>query len=311
MSAQSVDKVKPAVFSWSLLAPRCWPTWIGLGLLRLLVVLPHRLQLKIGAGLGRALRRAMGSRVRVARVNLELCFPERSATEREQWIDECFRSLGVMVLEIGFAWWGSARRHRPLYRVRGLERIEAITGSGQGVLLLFCHFTTLELTGRMLAYHMPMAALYREHSDPVLEYVVRRQRLRYGEGLFNRNELRGMVKYLRGGGVLWYAPDQDYQRGEHVFAPFFGVPAATTVSTHQLARMGRARVLVTQNRRLADGSYELVIRDLLSELPTDDVEHDCRRINQAVETLVRDCPGQYLWIHRRFKTRPAGEPPVY
>jgi KDO2-lipid IV(A) lauroyltransferase len=217
----------------------------------------------------------------------------------------------MLVPEIAFAWWGSARRHGPLYEVRGLEHLEAAAARGQGVVLLFCHFTTLELAGRLLAYHHPMAALYREHGNPVLEYMVRNHRMDYGDALFNRTELRGMVRYLRRGGVLWYAPDQDYGRGQSVFVPFFGIPTSTITSPHQLARMGRARVLVTQNRRLPDGRYLIEVQDWLADLPTSDPTHDCARINEAVERLVRECPEQYLWVHRRFKTRPEGESSLY
>lgn len=284
---------------------------MGIGLLRASVALPHAWQLRLGAGLGRLVRRFLPGRERVARRNLELCFPDRNAAWRDRVIDELFRSLGCMILEIGFAWWGSERRHRPLHQVRGLERIRAARANGQGVLLLFCHFTPLELAGRLLAYHLAMAGLYREHGNPVLEYVVRRCRLRYGEALFNRNQLRGMVKYLRGGGVLWYAPDQDYQRGDNVFAPFFGIAASSTTSTHQLARLGRARVMITRVRRNRDDHYEIEVLDRPGDIAGLPPEEAARRINLAIEELVHDCPEQYLWIHRRFKTRPAGEASLY
>ncbi|MDX1569419.1 MAG: LpxL/LpxP family Kdo(2)-lipid IV(A) lauroyl/palmitoleoyl acyltransferase [Xanthomonadales bacterium] len=298
-------------FRWTLLAPRHWPIWLGFALLRALVLLPHGWQLRFGRALGPFLRRALRSRERVALRNLELCFPEQDDSWRRAVVRELFASLGMMIFEIGSAWWGSPRRHRRLGDVRGLDALQRAQADGRGVLLLFGHFTSLELAGRLLAYHQDMAGLYREHGNPVLEYIVRRRRLNYGEALFNRNELRGMVKYLRAGGVLWYAPDQDYQRGENVFAPFFGVPASTTTSTHQLARMGRARVLVTRNVRRADGRYEVEILDPVPEVPSADVTEDCRRINEAIEALVRACPEQYLWVHRRFKTRPEGEASLY
>ena len=269
------------------------------------------MQLRIGGALGPLLRRVLRSRERVALRNLALCFPERDAAWRQEVVRDLFASLGMMIVEIGSAWWGPAGRHRRLAAISGLEHLEKARAEGRGVLLIFAHFTTLELAGRLLAYRQDMAGLYREHGNPVLEYIVRNRRLRYGEALFNRNELRGMVKYLRGGGVLWYAPDQDYQRGENVFAPFFGIPASTTTSTHQLARMGRARVLVTRNVRRPDGCYEIEVLDPVPDVPSDDVREDCRQINQAIEALVRECPAQYLWVHRRFKTRPDGETSLY
>lgn len=281
-----------------------------MGLLRALVSLPHRIQMFLGARLGRLLRRLGKSRVRVARRNLEICFPQWTEDRREQILDATFEALGQMIFEIGFAWWGSPRRHRPLYRIDGLEKLEDAQNSGQGVILLFCHFTPLELAGRLLAYHVPIAALYREHGSDLLEYIVRHQRLSYGDELFNRDQLRGMVRYLRKGGTLWYAPDQDYERGERRFVPFFGVQTATITSAIDLARMGNAKLMATRVVR-DDQGYRITILDTLDGIPSDDTDDDLTRINAVVEDLIRKNPTQYFWVHRRFKNRPPGEDSLY
>ena len=297
-------------FEARFLAPRHWPAWLAMGLLRALVCLPHSTQVFLGARLGRLLRRLGKSRVRVARRNLEICFPQWTEDKREQTLDASFEALGQMIFEIGFAWWGSPRRHRPLYRIDGLEKLEAAQNSGHGVILLFCHFTPLELAGRLLAYHVPIAALYREHGSDLLEYIVRRQRLNYGDELFNRDQLRGMVRYLRKGGTLWYAPDQDYERGERRFVPFFGVQTATITSAIDLARMGNAKLMATRVVR-DDQGYRITILDTLDGIPSDDTDDDLTRINAVVEDLIRKNPNQYFWVHRRFKNRPPGEDSLY
>ncbi len=296
-----------------LLAPRYWPVWLDMGLLRLLVVLPYRVLLALGAALGLLLKRALPSRVRVARRNLELCFPERSPSERQTILDGCFRSLGTMVFETGLAWWGGRRRLAPLLAIDGLEQLDAARRDGRGVLLLAAHFTTLEIGGRLLCLHDPdsKAGLYREHGNAALQWAVSRARF-YSGAMFSRRQTRAAVRHLRAGGLLWYAPDQDYERGRSVFAPYFGVLAATTTSTLDLARLGRARVMLLQQRRLpGNRGYRLEIRTPFEDLPSGDPLADCTLINRALEAAVRECPEQYLWVHRRFKKRPPGEAPVY
>src|SRR5699024_7059301 len=142
-------------------------------------------------------------------------------------------------------------------------------------------------------------------------WVVLRARLGYADAMFDKDDLRGSVKYLRSGGILWYAPDQDMRSKDNVFVPFFGVPAATITATHHLARLGKARVIPFHHRRLDDVSYVFRLDLPLDPFPTDDVRADTARVNQAIETMVREAPEQYFWVHKRFKTRPAGASPMY
>ena len=301
-------------WNWSLLAPAHWPIWLGFGLLRLTARLPYRLQLAMGESLGGLLRRLMKSRVRVARRNLELCFPEMPEDQREDMIVRVFKSMGIMLMETGIAWYGSPSRIRSLVTLKGFEQLDQAEREGHGVLLLAPHFTTLEICGHMLTLHpaMKKAGLYREHGNPALEWLVRRGRLGYADAVYGRRETRAAIRHLRNGGLLWYAPDQDYERGDSVFVPFFGIQASTTASPHQFARLGTARVLVMRQRRLPDGAgYELELVPWLDRIPSDDVEADCRLINETIEEAIRRCPEQYLWVHRRFKNRPPGEKSLY
>jgi len=130
--------------------------------------------------------------------------------------------------------------------------------------------------------------------------------------MFDKDDIRGTVKYLRGGGTLWYAPDQDMRSKDTVFVPFFGVPAATITATHHLARMSGAVVIPFFHRRLPDGQgYVLRLAAPLQDFPGDDVLDDTARVNVCIEQMVREAPEQYLWVHKRFKTRPPGQPSVY
>jgi KDO2-lipid IV(A) lauroyltransferase len=296
------------------LSPRYWPVWFGLGLLWLSAWLPFRLQLFLGRCLGRLLQLALKSRVRVARRNLALCFPEWDAQRREQVLKENFESIGCMVFETGFAWWGSDRRFLARVKCRGVEHLAEARKDGHGLVLLGAHFTTLE-TGGVAVTHVAgeqLGGFYREHTNPAMEWLVHRVRDRYADQIFNRLELRAAVRHLRKGGLLWYAPDQDYRRGESRFVPFFNVQASTSTSPHQLARMGKARVLMMSQKRLpGTQGYEVVFEPVFEDMPGATAEQDLERINQSLEAVIRDCPEQYLWIHRRFKTRPPGEDSVY
>ncbi|MEM9530347.1 MAG: LpxL/LpxP family Kdo(2)-lipid IV(A) lauroyl/palmitoleoyl acyltransferase [Pseudomonadota bacterium] len=294
------------------LAPRYWPVWIGFGFLYLWHLLPWPVAMAAGRRLGGLLRLGLKSRVKVTRRNLELCFPEATEAEREQMLKETFESVGCMLPEAGFAWFGSQRRINRLSSVTGTEYLDQAQAEGQGVLLLAAHFTTLEIGGRIICRHdkESKAAIYREHSNPALEYLVRKYRSGYAGTCFNRNETRGAVRHLRRGRLLWYAPDQDYERGQSLFLPFFGIQAYTSTSAHQLATLGRARVLTVRQRRTRQG-YELAIEPPLAGIPGPNVEEDCARINEVMERIIREAPTQYLWLHRRFKNRPEGEASLY
>jgi KDO2-lipid IV(A) lauroyltransferase len=156
--------------------------------------------------------------------------------------------------------------------------------------------------------------MYREHKNPLFDFVQRRGRERHNRdaSAIEREDVRAMLKVLRAGRAIWYAPDQDYGRKQSLFVPLFGVQAATVTATTKFARLGRARVIPFTQERLADGSgYRLVIHPPLQDFPGESEEADCLRINQWIEEAVSAVPEQYLWAHRRFKTRPVGEPSLY
>ena len=304
----------PPPFRVALLSPRHWPAWIGLGVIRLLATLPYPLLLRVGRGLGAVAARLLGSRRRIAARNLELCFPQLDAGERERLLEANLRDSGLMLVEFALGWLGSRRAiARVPVTIEGLEHLDQARAQGRGVLLTGAHFSHLELAGRLLVEHghQRVAGMYRVHGDAAFEWAIRRARARYAENMFRKDELRATVRHLRSGGIVWYAPDQDMRGKDAAFVPFFGVAASTITATHHLARLSGALVVPFFHRRLKGGGYVLRLEAPLDGFPGDDVVTDTARVSLAIERMVREAPTQYLWIHQRFKTRPAGQPPVY
>lgn len=302
---------RPA-FRIYFLHPRFWPLWLGMGLLWLVVQLPYRWLLVLGRGLGGVMYHLAGSRRRIAARNLELCFPELSVGERQRLLRENFASTGMTFFEMAISWWWPVERLKRLGTVEGLEHLRQAEADGQGVILMALHFTTLEMGGALLCMQQDMYGMYRAHKNPLFDFIQRHGREQRLLGAIERDDVRGMLKVLRAGGVVWYAPDQDYGAQRSLFVPLFGVQAATVTATSKFARLGRARVVPFTQTRLADGSgYKVTVHPALADFPGESEEADCLRINQWIEQAIRQQPEQYLWAHRRFKTRPAGEPKLY
>jgi KDO2-lipid IV(A) lauroyltransferase len=295
-----------------LLSPRYWLSWLGLGLVWLIGQLPYRALFALGRALGTLTMHLPGERRQVALRNLELCLPQLSAAERDDLLRAALRDLGLMFVEFALAWFGSERAIAAVpCEIEGLEHLEACRRSGRGALLVGGHFSHLELCARLVSQRIRIAGMYRIMDDAVFERAVLRARLRYAQTMFVKEDLRRTVKYMRAGGTIWYAPDQDMRGKDSVFVPFFGVPAATITATHHLARLSGAAVIPFFHRRKPDGGYVLRLEAPLPDFPSDDVTIDTARVNACVERMVREAPAQYLWIHKRFKTRPSGEATVY
>lgn len=301
-------------FRAAFLHPRFWLLWLGLGLLWLTVQLPYKVLLSLGRGLGALMMLGASARRRIAARNLELCFPELSAAERARLLRENFASSGIAFFEMAMSWWWPRARLARLAHIEGLEHLQAAQQEGQGVILMSLHFTTLEIGAALLGQRHTIDGMYREHKNPLFDYIQRHGRERHNldASAIEREDVRAMLKVLRAGRAIWYAPDQDYGRKQSIFVPLFGIPAATVTATTKFARLGKARVVPFTQQRLADGSgYRLVVHPPLADFPGESEEADCLRINQWVEQVVRECPEQYLWAHRRFKTRPEGAPKLY
>ena len=291
--------------------PRLYPSWIGVGLFWLVGQLPWNFLLATGRGLGHLAWRLAKRRSHIARTNIRLCFPELTPEEQENLARRSVVSTGEAILEMA----GSFSNHRidldKRLVIKGMEHIEQARADGKGVLLLGMHFNSIDVGSRLLGYLMDFYAVYRPNDNLVIDRLINQGRGNYLKGNVPRSDIRQMIRLLRNGEVLWYAPDQDYGIAHAVFVPFFGIPAATITATSRIARMGKARVIPTAHYRLPGGRYQIEFGPPLENFPSGDDEADTARINQTIEHYVRKQPEQYLWVHKRFKHQPDGLPKRY
>ncbi len=303
----------PRLFDWHFLAPRYWPIWLGLGLMKLMAALPFSWQLTIGGQTGRWIGKIARRRRRIAAINLELCFPEMSPIQRATLLEEHFAALGIGLFETAMAWWAPDKKLRGLARVEGAQHLQQALDRGKGVILLTGHFTPLELGARFITWHQPFHAMYRPHKNLLYETVMFREREHRSRlPPLAREDLRGLLRAFKRGRAVWYAPDQNHGIRNSIFVPFFGIPACTITATARLAALGGAAVVPYFPRRLpGTAGYEVVILPALEDFPSGDVTADTRRVNELLEHYIRQAPEQYLWVHRRFKTRPPGSPNLY
>jgi Kdo2-lipid IVA lauroyltransferase/acyltransferase len=295
------------------LAPRWWPWWLGLGLLRVSVALPYRLQMALGRAAGRIAHRMLAARRFVARRNIEICFPELDPGARDALVRRHFEALGCGVLEMAMAWWGRPARLDALVTLEGLEHLEAALAHGRGAILFSAHFTPLEMSGRHLTARYEVDAMYRPSPEnPLMNEILRRGRERTARRTIAKDDVRAMLKSLRANVPVWYAPDQSYRRKYSAPVTFFGEHAMTNTATSRLSALSGAPVLPFFIRRIgAAGGYVATIQPPLEDFPGDDPVADTERLNRAIEAQVRLAPEQYYWVHRKFKARPDPWPDPY
>lgn len=303
----------PARFPPRLLSPRWWPTWLAIGVVRAITWLPIGMQLGFGEWLGRTLGHLAGDRRHVVEVNLKLCFPQMLESQRRDLVNAHFAALGRGTFETALAWFASDRRLLPRFEIEGREHLDAALATGSGLLLLTGHFTSLEIGARIVCSMagLPFHAMYRTYDNALMDHYMRiwRER-RSGLPPLPRDDLRRLVKALRDGRAIWYAPDQTIGGKLTVFAPFFGVPTRSVSATSRLASMGRAKVLPYMPRRTERG-WCVRFFPALEDFPTADELADTTRVNQTLEAGIELALPQYFWTHRRFKKRPKGSARVY
>ncbi len=286
------------------------PSYAGLGLLWLLHWLPLPLLRALGAGLGRLFFLFGRERRRVARLNLRLCFPQWSEVERERVLRRHFIVFAQALLDRTLFWWASRERLQKLIHLKGSEFLQR--EDGRPTLILAPHFVGLDAGGVMMTMSTPLVSIYSNQKNPVFNALFLAGRLRFnGPVLLSRQDgMRRALKAMKGGLPFYYLPDMDFGRKESIFAPFFGVQAATITGVSRLARATGARV-VPCITRLVPGGYEVELMPPWEDFPGESVEADTAFMNRFIETQVLTMPEQYFWLHKRFKTRPAGEPRIY
>jgi KDO2-lipid IV(A) lauroyltransferase len=275
--------------------------------------MPYGVQLFIGRRFGDLMFGLLPRRRQIARRNLELCFPELDEDERHSLLRGSFQSVGITVIETAFSWWGSETKLRNLYRMEGEEHLQNALQQGKGALLLGGHYTTLEISGRLMAFHSnDLQPVYKPARNPLINALMVASRSDYFDKLLSNREFRTILRGLQDNKVVWYAPDQDFPRGRYLFAPFMGIPATSLTMTSRLAKSSGAPVLPMYSQRLPGREgYLIKVLPPLSDFPSGDDVADATQINLSIEQQVRNAPEQYLWLHRRFKTRPPGEKDIY
>ena len=291
-----------------------WPAYALLALLRLLQGLPLALQAALGSALGRVLYTAARARRRIAARNVQLCLPELSAEQRRNLLREHFRWLGRSAVERALLWYASPARLKRLIHVEG--DVGLAERCGRPVMWLVPHFLALDVAGAatQLFQRRPVASIYQAQSHPVFDAAMKRGRSRFGQGeLFARSDTaRPLVRAIRRGHAFFNLPDMDFGPKDSAFVPFFGVPAATLLAPSKLARALDMVVQPVVAQMLPGGrGYRVRFLAPWTDWPTDDPLADAGRMNAWIEEQVRADPAQYLWVHKRFKTRPEGEPKLY
>jgi KDO2-lipid IV(A) lauroyltransferase len=285
---------------------------IGIFVLWLLHFLPLAVLAPIGQGLGMLAYALIGKRRRIARTNLRLCFPELPAAERERLLRRHFRAFGRALLESSIAWWSSPARLRRVVRLEGTEHLDAI--KGQPAIAFVPHFVGIELEGLRMTLDYRGAAVYVKQKDAYVDAFLKRKRERFpGSRMILRQEgVKAIVGAFRNGQALQLSPDMDLGARDSIFVPFFGVQAATVPALPRIARLAGARIVPLVIRQLPWGrGYVARFYPAWESFPTGNAAQDTRRMNAFLEERIREMPEQYLWTHRRFKTRPPGEAPVY
>jgi KDO2-lipid IV(A) lauroyltransferase len=294
--------------------PRYWPSWLAIGLLRLVAALPLPVLLWLGNMLGIITYHLLKRRRHIAEVNIRLCFPELTPAEQQQLVKRVIISSITGMLETAYSWWAKDNDLVKRVDYEGLELIDQAKATGRGVLLIGSHFTTLDLAARMMTMKIDVDASYQQQNNPVFDHVILQSRLKLFRNMIEKTEMRRLVKLVKSGRTLWYASDQDFGRKHSVFAPFFGHPAATINTLSSILKLTKAKPLFFSHYRIGEGKntrYLMRVSDPFAEQLGDDDLKNATLLNQVIEDAIRIAPEQYMWVHRRFKTRPNRHDPKF
>ena len=296
----------------SLLAPTLWFAWLTVALMWLLARLPMRWIFALGEGLGLLGYHLARSRRRIAQVNIAKCFPSLDAEQQRRLVRANFSHTGIGIVEMALPWLNPKRDLSAHYAVEGLEYLHQAHNRGRGIVLVGAHYTTIDVTSQFLSKLGFVDVMYRRNKNPVWEWLQTQGRRHHFDGVIERSDMRQTIKRLKAGRAVWYAADQDYGRKHSVFAPFFGISTATITASSRLAQRNQSSVLMLhQLRDIENRTWTLRFSPVLEDFALGDEVADATRLNQLLEVSLREVPDQYLWVHRRFKTRPEGEDSFY
>jgi KDO2-lipid IV(A) lauroyltransferase len=308
-SSLSIKKVVAPAFEIAFLLPKYWLTWLSVFILYSVSWFPYFVQKRIGKLLGKLLKIIAKKRYNVAKRNLELSFPDFSQEKRQTILDANLDNAGMAVLETGMGWWWPTWRVTQKAEFEGYEHIEAILAKGKGVLAYAIHNMNLEFACRMAGLKYPSVVFYRKHNNRLMEYISYHGRKRSNKYMVHKRNVKGLISALDDGELCMYLPDQDYGRKKCEFTPFFAVPeVATTTGSLLFAKQANCETVFLVSVR-TDNGYKIIVQPGLDNFPSDDDNYDVTRINQMIEKMIMLAPEQYLWMHKRFKTRPNTDDP--
>ena len=296
----------------TFLHPRYWYAWLILGFVRVASWLPRHGLWVLGNALGSLFSLFPSPARRVAERNIGLCFPGMEPRERQRLVLRHFRLSGYAVVSLAVAWWAPKWRVRTFIKFPDQNYLDDALAGGKKVILLAPHFIGLDMGGIRLSLERKAVSMYRQSRNPFLEYIFQRRSRFDGVVVERMSNLKALLRHIRQGLPFYYLPDQDMGERASVFAPFFGVPAATVTALSRIAQSTNAAVIPCITRILPAGrGYELCLYPPLKNFPSDDLLADAKRMNEEVEKWVLEMPEQYMWTCRRFKTRPNNEPSLY
>ena len=301
--------IKPPKFSLAFLGPRYWLVWLGVILLYIVTWLPFPVIRGLGRGTGWLLGKLAKSRVKVARRNIRLCYPQMSAEAQEELVKHNLRRAGMAVYETAMGWWWPDWRGRKHGVVEGFEHVEAILAANKGVFGMALHNMNLEFACRILGLKYPSIAFYRKHNNPLMDYLQYHGRARSNKYMIHKRNARALIAALDQGELCLYLPDQDYGRNQSIFVPFAGVKeTATTTATMMFIRRTNSEPLIVTSQ-YTDKGYKVKFYPPMPQLKELEDVPALTLLNQNIADIINEQPESYLWMHKRFKTRPDPDAP--
>jgi KDO2-lipid IV(A) lauroyltransferase len=300
-----------AVKARDYLAPRYWPTWLSLGVMRLVARLPLPVLVFIGKLFSQLLYVALPKRRAIAAINLRIAFPNFDDDDIKRLTRLTVENSAIAPFEMGLAWWESEKL-LSMCEIEGMEHLQQALSHNKGVIILTAHFTCLEIGASVLSHHVPFQAMYKRAHNDLFDAFMKYHRGRLFKAIVDHHKPLILIKGLKKGYAAWYAPDQDVSGKDSVFIPFFGVDATALTAPARMAKISGSPVVPYYIQRNKNNrGYKLVLLPALENFPTGDARNDAICINQTLEHLIMQNPEQYLWAHKRYKNRPQGAEPIY
>ena len=292
--------------------PSLWPSWLVVLIGWLVSRLPIKVIFFIGKALGEIVYRASHRRRHITEVNLSLCFPDLTQTEHKALVKESFEQVGIGLVELLLPWLNPKRDLSHRFDVYGKENLVSALKKNKGVIIVGAHFAALDVAIPVLCSFGPIDCMYRANRNPVWEWLQVTGRKNFFGRVIEREEMKKTIRCLKEGRAIWYGADQDYGAKHSIFAPFYNIEAATIVATSRLSRVNESPVIfLRQYRNVQAQRWEIHFSRILENFPSGDDYLDAVKINRIIEDGINEAPAQYLWMHRRFKTRPIGQKSVY